>query len=457
MPRPKATHPAYCLHRRSGRAYATIAGKQHTFPGPHGSDESRSAYDLLIAQWLKGGRVLPAVKGGTGPTVSMIACDFWRYAEKRYVAADGTPTGEAENYRYALRILRRLYANVPAVEFGPKKLKALREYALMDRTEQDDEGREVVVAGWSRTYCNRQVDRIQNIFRWAASEELIPVAVSQALDTVESLRYGTSGARETEAVVGVPDALVDATLPFLPPSIAAVVKLQRLTGARGGELLKLRTCDIDMTGDVWKFKPADHKTKHKGKVRVIRFGPQAKDILTEFLRPDVQTYLFRPVDANAWMIEQAKKRAADRKAPPPTPSRLARLADRNAVEFRPKYDKNAYALAVARACVVAFPLPGDLARVKVPCLKSNGRRHLRWETPEEWKARLGNCWLEVMRWRDDHHWHPHMLRHASASKIRRESDLDASRIILGHSEQAMTEHYAEVDDRRADEVIAKLG
>ena len=34
-----------------------------------------------------------------------------------------------------------------------------------------------------------------------------------------------------------------------------MIEVQLLTGARPGEVLIMRGCDLDMTGDVWEFTP----------------------------------------------------------------------------------------------------------------------------------------------------------------------------------------------------------
>jgi hypothetical protein len=70
MARPKSEAPGYRLHKQSGRAYVGIDGRQHLLPGPHGSEESRFAYDKLVAAWLHNGRKLDTADNGTGPTVT---------------------------------------------------------------------------------------------------------------------------------------------------------------------------------------------------------------------------------------------------------------------------------------------------------------------------------------------------------------------------------------------------
>jgi integrase len=54
-------------------------------------------------------------------------------------------------------------------------------------------------------------------------------------------------------------------------------------------------------------------------------------------------------------------------------------------------------------------------------------------------------------------WHPHQLRHTKATEIRREAGLDAARAVLGHRSPVVTEVYAEVDQTKAAEVMARLG
>lgn len=432
MSRPKSLAPAYCHHKQSGRGYVSLDGRQRMLPGPYGSDESRGAYDRLVAEWLSNGRTMAGAPS-TGPTVSMIALAFWKYAETRYVKPDGTPTGEAENYRLALRVLRRLYGPTPAVAFGPKRLKLLRQQALAETEDVDPAtGQKVKRPGWCRNYANRQVKRIQQVFRWAASEELIPESAAAALGTVGGLREGMEGARESEPVGPVDAAVVDDTLPHLPPPVRAMVQLQRLTGARGGELFALRACDLDASGAVWKYRPATHKTKHKGHERVIYFGPQARDVLAPFVRPDVQAFLFQPAEAIRWRYERARTKPAD-------PAAVSRRG------CGTRYRRHAYAKAITRACDRAFPPPGDLAQREGETVKA-WRSRL---TPEERAA--------VAKWQAEHRWHPHQLRHAAATAYRRAADFESAKIILGHRTDSMTELYAERDDQKAQEIVGRIG
>ena len=55
---------------------------------------------------------------------------------------------------------------------------------------------------------------------------------------------------------------------------------------RPGEVMAVRTGDLDMTGEIWAYKPCLHKTARYGRDRVIYLGPQAQQVVLPFLKPD---------------------------------------------------------------------------------------------------------------------------------------------------------------------------
>lgn len=462
MSRPKSDRPAYCKHKRTGRAFVTIDGRQRTLPGAYGSAESRAEYDRLVGTWLANGRTLPQdpAAATTGPTVTMVCLAFWRHAQTFYVGIDGQPTGEADNFRQALRPLRRQYGSTPTVEFGPKKLKALRASMLLpqpvidpktNKPQLDGEGKPVTRAGWSRTYANRQTDRIKRVFRWAASEELIPSSVVADLETVDSIRVGREGARETEPVAPVDVAHVEATIPRVSAQVGAMIRLQLLAGMRPGEVVIMRGVDLDTSGDVWTYKPAKHKTATKGHARTIYLGPRAQDVIRPFLKPDLSAYLFSPADADQSRREERRKARK-------TPLSCGNKAGSNR-ERRPRrkpgerYTVRSYYQAIAKGCDKAFPPAPELGRLRV-----KGKRGSRLETATEWRQRLGpEKWAAVQAWIAEHRWHPHQLRHTAGTTYRREGDFEAAKIVLGHRTDSMTELYAERDTRKARDIVARIG
>jgi hypothetical protein len=160
MARPKSLKPSYCLDKSSGRAFVTLNGR--VYLGKHGTQASRDEYDRVIGEWITTGRSNAPAATASSPTVtvSIVALAFWTHAQSYYRKPDGTPTSELDNVRLALKPLRRLYGATPAVAFGPKALKSLQG--------------EMIKIGWCRTHINRQVNRVRHVFKWAASQELIP-------------------------------------------------------------------------------------------------------------------------------------------------------------------------------------------------------------------------------------------------------------------------------------------
>lgn len=427
--------PSYRLHKPSGNAVVTLAGKD-IYLGTYNSTESREAYDRRIGEWLASGRQAPApsASGDNGLTVVELIARFMTHASTFYVRPDGTPTSEAATLAAAMGPLKALYGSTSAIDFGPMGLRAVRE--------------KMISMGWSRKSINHQIARIRHMFKWAASQELVPASIHVALATVAGLKAGKSAARETAKIRPVPKPMLDATIEHMPPVVRDMVLLQLVTGMRSGELLTMRTCDIDTSGDVWTYTLAQHKTAHHGHTREVMIGPRGQEILANRLRPNVREFIFRPEDAEAWRKEQCKTHRH------PSVRKSRRISDR---KLNDRYSVVSYHRAIAYACVKAYPLPDHLARQRVAAA-GRKEKSTRWETLGEWKDRIGtDGWKAAKAWRKEHHWHPHQLRHNAATELRREFGIEAARIILGHRSAAITEVYAEQDRSKAQEIVRKIG
>jgi integrase len=113
----------------------------------------------------------------------------------------------------------------------------------------------MIRVGNCRSEINRRVGRIDRMFKWGVSEELIPPSVHEALRTVSGLRKGRSAAQEKPPVKPVSDETVMAVKPFVGRQVWAMIELQRLTGMRPGEIVIMRTCDVEHSVDVWTYSP----------------------------------------------------------------------------------------------------------------------------------------------------------------------------------------------------------
>ncbi len=201
--------PAYKEHKPSGRGRVIINRRQIYLPGPYKSRESKAAYDRIIAEYLAGGRTST---NENGISIAELCMAFWNHAKKYYRKADGSPTSEQATFRGLLKMLRETYGVIPAKDFGPLQLQAIRQ--------------KMVGRNWCRKYVNAQADRIKQIFKWATAQAMLPAGVYEALRCVSGLRIGRTDVRESSPVRPVSQIDLEATIKHLNPTIKAIVELQ---------------------------------------------------------------------------------------------------------------------------------------------------------------------------------------------------------------------------------------
>src|SRR5690606_38494958 len=231
----------------SGRARVRLNGID-VYLGQWGTDEAAEEYDRVIGLWLDNGRRWPPPVEAV-PTVAELADRFLAHAHDYYRKA-GKPTTTVHNITTALELLYRsgLGGGDPRL-FGPLRLKEFQRWLANDPHQR-----------WARPTINRYTGIVAQMFRWAASEQLIDESIWRALDTVQPLRKGRAVPgggvpREGRRVRAVPVETVEATLPHLPPVVAAMVRLQLLTGMRPCEVVTLRPRDLAISADdrVWIY------------------------------------------------------------------------------------------------------------------------------------------------------------------------------------------------------------
>jgi integrase len=432
--------PKYRRHKQSGLAIVTLTdgfgGRRDVLLGKFGTAASRKEYGRVIAEWEASGRRLPG-SGAQDLSVNEVAVQFLQHAQQHYRRPDGTVTTEPSEFNAAIRPLVHLYCALPAAEFSPLKLEAVRRL-MVDGYTHPRHGPQVPL---SRGVVNQRIGRIVRLFKWAGSKELVPATAHHALKTLTGLQAGRSKARETAPIKPVPDVMVDAVLPHVAKEVAGMICLQRLTGMRPGELCIMRAIDIDMSGPVWLYRPAQHKLAYQNKARVVAIGPRGQEIIRPFLQLDTHAYLFSP--RRAQERRYATMRASRKtKVQPSQKDRSKRKPEKRPADC---YTTSSYEHAIRAGCDLAFPPPAPLARRED-------------ETLRAWQVRLTAVQqVELKAWQKAHRRHPHRLRHTAATKLRKVFGIDAARAVLGHRSPAVTEVYAEIDAGTAATAMEKLG
>ncbi len=288
MARKANVFPSYLLHQPTGQARVRINGKDR-YLGEYGSEASRILYGELVAKHAGGIQIDPFSKSkrgstttksedDTGLTINELVLAFKLYAEKHYTK-DGKPTSEMSVLSLAWNPLIDLYGFTPVDSFGPLMLKSVRQ--------------KFVESGWVRNSCNSGVNRIRRIFRWGVENEMIAPGTLQKLEAVAPLLAGRTEAHDNAPRTAVDASRIEAVQALVRPLVRDLIELQRLTGSRSGELLKLTTGMIDQASGVWVAVIAGHKSVHRGKSRTLFFGKRAQAILQNYLQEDPEARLFK--------------------------------------------------------------------------------------------------------------------------------------------------------------------
>ncbi|MBQ9372165.1 MAG: site-specific integrase [Thermoguttaceae bacterium] len=368
-------------------AYVCI-NRKRVYLGKWGSPEAAEAYARLVDSLIHGN----TMGDTTAVTLADLAAAFLEARANYY----GSPA-QIERFKTALEFPLRLYANLPVDEFGPLKLQTVRQQMM-------ESGR------FARNYLNTLVNCIRHVFKFGVERELVKPDTLLALKSLSPIKRGRSAMREAVPVKPVDIEIFQKTIEYLPPTVAAMVQLQRFTGMRPGEVCIMKADDVDTTVDPWVYTLSHDKTDYRRAAddkRTIPLGKRAQEVVAPFLeRKEPNEYLFSPLDAQT-------ERSAELRATRLTPI-TKQTRDRDNSERRPynaRYDVNAYGRAIARAA-----------------------------------KRAG---VES--------WSPNQLRHLYATEIRAKYGLEAAQIMLGHSTAYVTQIYAERDREKAVEIAMMEG
>jgi len=413
--------PQHTLHKPSGRGRVRL-NKVDFYTGVWGTPEATATYDRLIGEWLAAGRRLlghnapRTTATAAGITVAELVIRYDDYCRERLGEKTSNTT-----VRPALRRLRRNFGDMPAAAFEARHLCQLQVLAVEERDAAD--------ARLSRRYINNKiVGRIKTLFKWAAhpSREYVPVSVFTGLAVVEPLKRRDTTAPDTMPIRPVGEDVIESTLAHLPEVVADMVRFQRRTGARPGEVCRMTWSEIDRTGEVWAYSPAKHKTAHHGKERHVHIGPRAQAVLIKYLNRPHTAAIFSPLEAmrthhadrRAELLEQITTALATTTDSLERKRLNQRRWHLNTIELASthasltdEYTPTTYGQAIARACTAAG----------------------------------------VERWA------PNRLRHNAATEIRRTIGLDAAGAVLGHAKVDVTQVYAERQHDLAASVAKKLG
>jgi integrase len=391
-----------------------LGKRRMVYLGRHGSPEAQRRLREVLAEHLAGKSVATvretrkAVAPSSWPTVAQLCAAYLLHAQRFYRDEHGHATGEVTHAAIAFRMLLQLHRDTPTDRVRISDLQAVRQ-ALVDDRPQHERGR-AARHGLSRRTINDRMARIKRLFRWGCEQGSVPGSTWHELSALRGLPKGRCGAHDNPPIEAVPWPLVESTLPYLVPTIAAVVRLQWWSGMRPAEVLALTRRQLDMSGPTWLYRLEKHKGSWRGRERVVAFGPNAQEVLRARLRLEPDLPIFSGRDA--WNERRERLRAA-RQSPPTKQTRERdELGDVHAANVDEQITVDEYRRAIHRAC--------DDAGVP--------------------------------------RWSPHRLRHAAGTRIAKEAGIEAVRAILGHADVMTSRRYAHgADVAIAASTAARLG
>ena len=197
--------PKYC---KMGKYALVYHQGRKIYLGLYGTPESRAAYTRLLAELQANPTAIPLPNGEKRVTVCELAAAFLENARESINSTD------YEHYcTVILDFLDKLYGDgFPADDFKPRCLKLVRTEMVKTRR-------------FCRNTVNKYTRFIVAIFAFGVENELVLETTYRALKVVKSLPKGHEGTFDHDERESVPDSVVVRTLPFLPPTLRAMVML----------------------------------------------------------------------------------------------------------------------------------------------------------------------------------------------------------------------------------------
>lgn len=266
----------------------------------------------------------------------------------------------------------------------------------------------LAASGLSRKVINKRTSIIKTFFAWCSKQHATTGArktLYHELLVVKGLKPGEYGAKECPRILPVPLAIVEKTLPWLGPVTRDMVRVHLLCGMRPAEVCRLTTGEIDRSGQIWFYRPAQHKNAWRLKERMIAIPTLAQQILRPYLRDDApDAFLFTPEANDSGRRANGLGKRKTKVYPCELRRRAKAKAKRRAegpLKYRPRYTAETYCQAIKHAIAKAAA-----AGVTIPP------------------------------------WHPNRLRHASRKAVATALDQKAAQRWLGHENLATTDTYS---------------
>jgi integrase len=287
----QAKWPPVPTRHRTGQARVNVGGVDH-YLGTYGSPEAAEALRELVEKAGREGRGKAGPAARPSPRSLTVEEAVARWAAEELPKQDAR---EQSHFRRALSVLVRLMGAVPAAELDVLKLRAVRAAMASGGwlTPAEREGRFEKRAGdarggrwrskagpWNRRVCNRQTTRVRTVWRWCEERAMVPRGSWAHLCSLKAIPKGSNEARpERRRKVRKSAEVIRVAVAVSRGPARLMLLLQLWTGMRSGEVRRMLWSEVDTSGDVWVYRPPEHKNAWRGHEKAVTIGPRGQAVL----------------------------------------------------------------------------------------------------------------------------------------------------------------------------------
>jgi integrase len=259
----------------SGQSRVVLSG-QTFYLGEHGTPEAAGKYAELLARWEAGGRqpLRPVATVAQLGSVASLVSGYLKHIDSRgrFRKSDGRPTSARARLALCMRYLVAAIGDVQVRRLRAIHLRKFIDYLV---------ARETV----GRPYLNKMLRLVKAMFKHAYKSEELTRAQYVDLQEVECLSRLDLPNRDRKVAKFCPSQEQAKLLAIAAgPVVGQMIRVQVACGARPGELLAMRWCDLsraDTNGFlVYTVPAAASKTAHVGKQTTYLVSSQLLDGLT---------------------------------------------------------------------------------------------------------------------------------------------------------------------------------
>lgn len=215
--------------------------------------------------------------------------------KKAYKLTHVSPKADVNRIGLVRGIITELFPHITVNQMGVRQMVMVRDFLCSKR------GVGFNGKSYSVEYVNKILNTIRKAFKWGVEYELVSYEELQRVKAAPNVKRGTTqlSDRGYENVI-VSDEVFGKVLEYITiPIYRDILLLLRSTACRPSELLHIRGRAVNIMADengkeIWCYYPESHKTKAKGKERLICLNEKEQEIIGKYKENDPDKYWFTP-------------------------------------------------------------------------------------------------------------------------------------------------------------------